>query len=104
MSGEHTPGPWGLRRAISPDNVGGYDYAILDAENRIIAEAFQKVDFGTERPCEANARLIATAPELLFALKEIMPLVGSDITGEHYEECVALTKLAVRAIAKAEGK
>lgn len=100
----HTPAPWTVRRASKPDNVGGFDYAIFDDDGKIIAETFQKVDVGAERPCEANAKLIAAAPELLFALKEIMPFVGCDITGEHYEECVALTTLAVRAIAKAEGR
>lgn len=70
MSVTFTPGPWSTRRAVTPDNVGGYDVAIVDAQRKIIAEAYEITDTGDEgkRPVQANARLIAAAPELYEAL------------------------------------
>lgn len=64
----HTPGPWEARRAVQPDNVGGYDYAIIAPGKVILAEAFEIVGDGDARPVEANARLIAAAPDQLAAL------------------------------------
>jgi hypothetical protein len=64
-----TPGPWEARRAVKPDNVGGYDYAIIAPGRAFIAEVFEVVAEGDVRPVEANARLIAAAPDLLAALR-----------------------------------
>ena len=74
MSG-FTPGPWVPRRAAKPDNTGGYDWAIIAPDKAIIAECFEVVDWAENgvdfdtRPVEANARLIASAPDLLEALQ-----------------------------------
>ena len=75
----HTPGPWIYHRSKQPDNTGGYDYAITDSQNKIIAETFQNVDYAShdgkvynQRPAEANARLIAAAPELFAILSELL--------------------------------
>lgn len=66
----HTPGPLTVRRARVSDSVGGTDWAVVDAENRVIAECFEIVDVGRERrPAEANATLFAASPKLLRALK-----------------------------------
>ena len=73
MSG-FTPGPWVPRRAAKPDNTGGYDWAIIAPDKAIIAECFEVVDWAENgvdfdtRPVEANARLIASAPDLLEML------------------------------------
>ena len=62
-----TKGPWEARRALHPDNTGGFDYAIA-ADVKIIAEAFEIVGFADgksgfdSRPVHANAHLIAAAP------------------------------------------
>lgn len=74
MSG-FTPGPWVPRRAVKPDNTGGYDWAIIAPDKAIVAECFEVVDWAENgvdfdtRPVEANARLIAAAPDLLEALR-----------------------------------
>lgn len=70
---KHTPGPWVARRALKPVD-GEYDFAI-SARNGgapVLAEAFGRAadTNGTNLPAEANARLIAAAPELLTALKQ----------------------------------
>lgn len=77
-----TPGPWAARRAVHPDNTGGYDWAIIAPDKAIIAECFQVVDWAEKgvsydfRPVEANARLIASAPALLEALQEMEARFG----------------------------
>jgi hypothetical protein len=80
----------------------GGDYAIL-SQGRIIAEAIFMTAASTFQPVEANARLIAGAPDLLAALKWAldnlsMPTHLSDPEyGLHYQAARA-------AIAKAEGE
>jgi len=48
----------------------GGDYAIV-ANEQVIAEAICKTAASTFQPAEANARLIAAAPDLLAALERI---------------------------------
>lgn len=64
---KHTPGPLTTRRAMHPDNTGGYDHAVLDDGGAIIAECFENVGNGLGRPAKANASLFAAAPDLLAA-------------------------------------
>ena len=64
---KHTPGPWFSKRAGTPQD-GEYDYAIIakiGGEPMVIAEAFGRVSETKKACAEANARLIARAPELL---------------------------------------
>lgn len=112
---KHTPGPWKESRAKERDNTGGWDYAILDGNNKIIAEAFENVGFASGstvihdfRPVEANARLIASAPELLEALDTIAKLYERlETTGTTSQHAVALYDarcIARTAICKATGE
>jgi hypothetical protein len=75
MRGEgFTPGPWVPRRAKFPSD-GGIDYGIevvVDGRKLCIAEAFEVVHFDTRMPAEANARLIAAAPEMFEALRDLL--------------------------------
>jgi hypothetical protein len=62
-----------MRRAVKPSD-GGYDWGIttvVDGRITCIAEAFEVVGEATKAPAEANARLIAAAPDMLEALKDI---------------------------------
>ena len=114
MSGQHTPGPWrvsGPSKVISSISDGG-DYAILDDTLKIIAEAIHRVGPTEYRPAEANAHLIAAAPELLeeaqYSLDLIAGLQGSfddgSSEGKHYERVLADRVAKLRAaIAKARG-
>jgi hypothetical protein len=52
-------------------SLGG-DYAILDGGTNIIAEAFHQVGPESFFPAEANARLIAAAPDLRDALVKLV--------------------------------
>jgi hypothetical protein len=87
---KHTPGPWSL--------ADRGDYNDLDAESRVVfgrGKRLAVVHHPGDQESEANCNLIATAPELLAALKEIMA------TTEHDH----LAWYAARAaIARAEGR
>jgi hypothetical protein len=49
-----------------PYDDGG-DYALIDADGKIVGEAIHIVDHNEYRPAQANAQLWATAPDLLAA-------------------------------------
>ena len=86
---EHTPGPW---YASSYDGWEWEGHCIRDAHGQIIAKLALNV------PGDANARLIAAAPELLAALEGLMHLHGG---------VIGTTKViatAKAAIAKARGE
>jgi len=67
----HTPGPWQFTA-----NMYGIDNMRVFGVEKINDGFTQGVaNCGYGEGCEANARLIATAPELLEALKESLPLL-----------------------------
>lgn len=97
MSGaKHTPGPWrdvgdGYVEAQSAPlkfRSGWYDSAYLTADSK--------------DEWEANARLIAAAPELLEALEGLLEYCGGSVADEHLDEDEL--KAARAAIAKARGE
>ncbi len=62
---KHTPGPWEVSKDYSQLRVNG-----ADGE----AVAYTETCVGLERD-QANARLIAAAPDLLDALEELLEIV-----------------------------
>jgi hypothetical protein len=63
MKAEHTPGPWKV-------NHGNEMHHVTNTDGVVIAEVYHN----TPKPQPySNARLIAAAPELLEALKEMIP-------------------------------
>ena len=96
----HTPGPW---RAVK--RAGSYTspFVIVDGSGSGIAnlEGNQLNPTGTSiGAAEANASLIAAAPELLEALRNLLDLTWPSLDmGEQ-----SVIDLARAAIAKAEGK
>jgi hypothetical protein len=71
---EHTPGPW-----VTDDIQEGdkYRYVLASENEEVIARIMLLSPWGLIITAEANARLIAAAPDLLEALKafanEIVP-------------------------------
>ena len=73
----HTPGPWSIKRAKVPTD-GEYDWAIsaqFGGRPYCIAETVGRCASDIRLPAEANARLVAAAPDLLAANEELLILV-----------------------------
>lgn len=68
----HTPGPWFTEYRLTMR--GGYSQEVFDAEGKVIATAawfpVSLTDTTTTTNREANARLIAAAPDLLAAARD----------------------------------
>lgn len=97
---KHTPGPW---RSY---NTRGNSGRIL--KQWIIGARYDRVAKIEESPCSernrANARLIASAPELLKYLKEAIANFDAMDTGNKLPEDGDPIKEWRKAVAEAEGK
>jgi hypothetical protein len=94
----HTPGPW---RAVKTHS-GIID--ILDPRSRDVVTVYGGGVESTSK--EANARLIAAAPDLLEALKDILRMLRTAPPGTNLNDrrFIDYGIAANRAIAKAEGR
>lgn len=96
----HTPGPWTIGKVGSYCTKEGYVPINSDsyfAFAEVVWEFEDSPDSKTSRECRANARLIAAAPDLLNALKEVASVLG--LNG-----CYEAQDRARNAIAKATGE
>lgn len=97
MSAKHTPGPWTIRTL---ENFGFNVVHYVDGDRFNIHRVAKTGD-------EANARLIAAAPDLLAALAtfvaEYVEMVESGDAGFWDAETEAKVIAARAAISKAEG-
>ena len=101
MSAQHTPGPWKFGKELGARN--GVWLVSFDAgsKGRGIAIAETRTGPGSE---EANARLIAAAPELLAALETAyMALIGY-LPAHRNDVTDAAIGAARAAITKATGE
>lgn len=94
---KHTPGPWSLWGKANPSQVISYEHGF-------IAQTVGGND-------EANARLIAAAPELLIELRQAviqMEMAAECIQEGRYDEALLHASSLMRskraAIAKATGE
>lgn len=101
-----TPGPWVVDEKFGGCVRGGppVEYARGSGQEQIVmvvsrSNAPPDVDLIAER--DANARLIAAAPELLAALKAIVKVIDR---ADDRECPVAALEMARAAIKRAEGK
>lgn len=98
---KHTPGPWAW-----PEHFNGLDGA--DGEPVLRWEPYDGMWLSTlDDREEANARLIAAAPELLGALRAIADMSADAKRGNATTAKVSLTlmtEIAKEAIAKATGE
>jgi hypothetical protein len=71
MSGQHTPGPWGVRDTPNMNREGFHWREIFqeDAPAITLAEVFMDDEEISNGEARANARLIAAAPDLLNELE-----------------------------------
>lgn len=98
---QHTPGPWKQEYQTYED---GAHTCVANQDGDWIADCGKE----SNPESEANARLIAAAPELLEALKEaqklLHPLVMKMKIKDHFHEHNVLANVIVKAIEKAEGR
>lgn len=101
MSAQHTPGPW--MQTCSGDWQASNDYCsnvtwtgISGADGSIVALPVTS-GHHSDPTFDANARLIAAAPELLEALSRIAQHISPSVYGEE------MANIALTAIAKATG-
>lgn len=69
---KHTPGPW---HVLGPDSYADRCQCIditNDGNTLSVAFAVADVDYGITLEVEANAKLIAAAPDMAEALKKVM--------------------------------
>jgi len=90
MSSEakHTPGPWNIR----------------DARGLLMGQSESAGSPLRDPEVEANARLIAAAPDLLAALKTCLHYLPAQSRSVYKAAHVAAHEKALAAIAKAEGR
>jgi hypothetical protein len=89
---KHTPGPW--------HNKEGYRFLNARSDKGVVADI--RIVGGVITPEDkANARLIAAAPDMLQALRDI----AAETTGYDNEDIIAAIQGICRAaITKAQGK
>jgi len=98
----HSPGPWFVHdfSGVNGEKVTPCDFAVSCTTPDQLTVAVMGMGLtGTPKEWEANARLIAAAPDLLEALEALADHVGYRI-GDN--ECRPLEN-AIAAIAKARG-
>ena len=92
---KHTPGPWEIKRHFD----SCYRY-ISAPEHIALAQVVWCVEEEERSPvCEANAHLIAAAPELLEALQNLLKVHEGEGGTQHHAG-----DMARAAIAKAKGE
>lgn len=117
---KHTPGPWEWEREFEDAGRPGHHYTRPASSVLIIYGDGHEDCWRLEGASDANARLIAAAPELLEACKELAQTVGYSWAGTHWQ-CMGChahgpkpnhvnheghcpVERAEQAIAKAEGR
>ncbi len=104
---KHTPGPWSVQTTQRP-HVAGHWREIV-ADKLVVAEVYEDDEphepySPLPKEAEANARLIAAAPELLEALKGFALNRAHLRTEDPFDGALSrLLDMADAAIAKAEG-
>lgn len=96
----HTPGPWGIKR--SKDGSGDIGITAPGVYN-VVAECFAAMRHAAERSPEvdANARLIASAPDLLAALTALAAAARTACDARRYPELTEALSEADAALSKA---
>ena len=110
MSTKHTPGPWLLEHNLGTDDLD-CGWSVLEREQNPyrgdvcrVTDA-EHIDGITKGERDANARLIAAAPELLGALRGMCSMWRTVCTSKGWEPGhVTQFVAAVEALSKATGE
>ena len=96
---QHTPGPWEIYTGKKLEYWRGDGTEIMGPDGRVAdsyCNSLRRLD-----ECQANARLIAAAPDLLETLRAIAPLLGR--LGVNNDEAWGAFSRVIATITKAEG-
>jgi hypothetical protein len=95
---QHTPGPWENHKWNCEEHQ-------ISAKGGTIALVSHSHTLVSEAEADANARLIAAAPDLLAALRDVLAHTGMEIiTEEDQIRWTSVLEDAKAAIAAAEGR
>ena len=96
---KHTKGKWVAHQIEETDEfaIFSLNTFIAQTENPMINEE------PTKSEKQANANLIASAPEMLNACKHLVSILG-DENEDFYNKHIEAFNLGIKAIDKAEGK
>lgn len=94
----HTPGPWAVGAEVASARFGGPSIRGGGATVAVVISGNGRAD--------ANAALIAAAPDLLAALRECITgdVNGTLNTGQRSRRLARIDAIACTAIARAEGR
>ena len=101
MKTEHTPGPWGIENWSYDDGTRHKTVIVAKNEDAVAHVWGVYRTNGGEEERQANARLIAAAPDLLIAAKGVIAALTRPKT--FMADMGAALILLEKAIAKAEG-
>jgi hypothetical protein len=98
MEAKHTPGPWTYEvEKVSGPSLATKTYVF--AHGDVIGQAYETYNAGN---AQANARLIAAAPELLEALRKAEPYVRAASVLIHVGDDLALIQAALAKAGSAQ--
>jgi hypothetical protein len=89
---KHTPGPWVIDGSVNAENLD-----VINSEGRIAMIDDSRSTGWNVPTINANARLIAAAPDLLAALQDLLAATEETYDSRHERQA------ALDAIAKALG-
>ena len=95
----HTPGPWYVSMKPDWDEDGWIGVDVYDCDGGVFAVVDDEPETIARPFCEADARLIAAAPEMLEALERLVEAAGPQMA----EPDLAL-EFARTVIRKARGE
>ena len=95
---KHTPGPWKVDEISSPP----HDRGVFGMDGMIVAKIYLPLNFNKQQ-ADANACLIAAAPEILEALERLVTEHKSALYSS-LEKRIANWQIAEAAIRKARGQ
>lgn len=103
----HTPGPWRVSVARMTTRTGTFhsliDHGDSDTTDPLIAEVYGATCLRSGLDREANAQLIAAAPDLLAALERIAHEPIGPADASHRAVLASVVEIARAAIAVAKG-
>ena len=111
----HTPGPWLVNfeqnkfdsRRSKVQVVDGSSASLNNSELPLVLANINAMPFNDESVPLANARLIASAPDLLAALEVVHSSTCGNVGDDGYEGCIRIEAKAldraIAAISKAKG-